>query len=130
MSFILVTLQFAQQVKSVQVFGQTLAVFRGSGGEAHVTDAYCPHIGANMGVGGVVKGDCLECPFHGWLFRGSDGKCVDIPYSSKGECDVVQCGKQWGGMRLMFHAVWSVGCMSGMIRGMRCVRWIVICCVS
>lgn len=71
------------QVKSVQVFGQTLAVFRGLGGEVHVTDAYCPHIGANMAVGGVVKGDCLECPFHGWRFRGSDGKCVDIPYSSK-----------------------------------------------
>lgn len=73
------------QVESVQAFGQTLAVFRGRGGEAHVTDAYCPHIGANMAVGGVVKGDCLECPFHGWRFRGSDGKCEDIPYSSKGE---------------------------------------------
>lgn len=71
------------QVESVQVFGQTLAVFRGSNGEAHVTDAYCPHIGANMAVGGVVKGNCLECPFHGWLFRGSDGKCADIPYSTK-----------------------------------------------
>ena len=73
------------QVRSVQVFGETLAVFRALSGEAHVTDAYCPHIGANMAVGGVVKGDCLECPFHGWRFRGSDGKCVNIPYSSKGK---------------------------------------------
>ncbi|XP_071519486.1 cholesterol 7-desaturase nvd [Panulirus ornatus] len=71
------------QVVPVQVFGETLAVFRGEDGEAHVTDAYCPHIGANLAVGGVVKGDCLECPFHGWLFRGSDGACVHIPYSSK-----------------------------------------------
>lgn len=73
------------QVVPVQVFGETLAVFRGEDGTAHVTDAYCPHIGANLAVGGVVKGDCLECPFHGWLFRGSDGACVHIPYSSKGQ---------------------------------------------
>lgn len=71
------------QVKSVQVLGQTLAVFRDEDGVAHVTDAYCPHIGANLAVGGVVKGNCLECPFHGWRFRGSDGKCVEIPYSNK-----------------------------------------------
>ncbi|XP_045597725.1 cholesterol 7-desaturase nvd isoform X2 [Procambarus clarkii] len=71
------------QVVPVQMFGETLAVFRGEDGSAHVTDAYCPHIGANMAVGGVVKGDCLECPFHGWLFRGSDGACVHIPYSAK-----------------------------------------------
>ncbi|XP_069980673.1 cholesterol 7-desaturase nvd [Penaeus vannamei] len=72
-----------EQVIQVQVFGETLAVFRSKDGTAHVTDAYCPHMGANMAVGGVVKGDCLECPFHGWLFRGSDGSCAHIPYSSK-----------------------------------------------
>nr|XP_053646047.1 cholesterol 7-desaturase nvd-like isoform X2 [Cherax quadricarinatus] len=71
------------QVVSVQMLGETLAVFRDEGGTAHVTDAYCPHIGANLAVGGVVKGDCLECPFHGWLFRGSDGACVHIPYAAK-----------------------------------------------
>ncbi|KAK3891943.1 hypothetical protein Pcinc_004184 [Petrolisthes cinctipes] len=71
------------QVVSVQAFGETMAVFRGEDKMVHVTDAYCPHIGANMAVGGVVKGSCLECPFHGWLFRGTDGVCVDIPYTAK-----------------------------------------------
>lgn len=37
-----------------------------------------------MAEGGRVKGDCLECPFHGWLFRGSDGQCDYIPYADKG----------------------------------------------
>lgn len=69
----------------MQAFGETMAVFRGEDGVVHVTDAYCPHIGANMAVGGVVKGSCLECPFHGWLFRGTDGACVDIPYTAKGK---------------------------------------------
>ena len=37
-----------------------------------------------MAEGGRVKGDCLECPFHGWQFRGSDGQCNHIPYADKG----------------------------------------------
>jgi len=62
--------------------GLELAVFRDSGGEVHALDAFCPHLGANMAVGGTVKGDCLECPFHAWKFDG-EGKCVDIPGAKK-----------------------------------------------
>lgn len=65
--------------------GEQVAVFRGHTGEAHVVDAYCPHLGANLAAGGRVLGDCIECPFHGWQFQGSDGKCVRIPYAEKGE---------------------------------------------
>ncbi|KAF6715727.1 Cholesterol desaturase daf-36 [Oryzias melastigma] len=71
------------EVKSVSMLGQELAVFRGEDGKAYVLDAYCPHLGANLAVGGQVSGSCLECPFHGWQFRGGDGKCVKIPYSKK-----------------------------------------------
>lgn len=65
--------------------GQQVAVFRGQDGKAYVVDAYCPHLGANLAVGGRVVGGCIECPFHGWQFRGQDGKCVKIPYADKGE---------------------------------------------
>lgn len=61
-----------------------MAVFRGQDGEDYVVDAYCPHLGANLAVGGRVVGNCIECPFHGWQFRGNDGKCVKIPYAEKG----------------------------------------------
>ncbi|CAK6965094.1 cholesterol 7-desaturase nvd [Scomber scombrus] len=71
------------EVKNVSVLGEQLAVFRGEDGKAHVMDAYCPHLGANLAVGGRVVGNCLECPFHGWQFRGDDGKCVKIPYAEK-----------------------------------------------
>ena len=37
-----------------------------------------------MAKGGRVKGDCLECPFHSWTFRGEDGYCENIPYTEKG----------------------------------------------
>jgi cholesterol 7-dehydrogenase len=63
--------------------GQQFAVFRDENGHAHVLDAYCPHMGANLAVGGLVTGDCIQCPFHGWKFRGHDGKCMGIPYAEK-----------------------------------------------
>jgi len=63
--------------------GKNLAVFRGEDGRAHALDAYCCHNGANLAVGGLVKGSCLECPFHGWQFRGDDGKCTHIPYCDR-----------------------------------------------
>ncbi|TRY95146.1 hypothetical protein DNTS_003854 [Danionella cerebrum] len=70
-------------VKSATVLGQQVAVFRGQDGKVHVVDAYCPHLGANLAVGGRVVGGCIECPFHGWQFRGVDGKCVKVPYADK-----------------------------------------------
>jgi len=68
-------------VLNVEALGHHFAVFRGEDGEAHILDAYCPHLGANLGCGGKVAGNALQCPFHGWEFRGDDGKCVKIPYS-------------------------------------------------
>lgn len=65
---------------SISVVGHDLALFRGMDGQAYVVDAYCPHLGANLAVGSRIKdGNCIECPFHGWRFNGSDGKCTFIP---------------------------------------------------
>ncbi|EFN68179.1 3-chlorobenzoate-3,4-dioxygenase oxygenase subunit [Camponotus floridanus] len=71
------------QVKHVSALGENFAVFRTEKGVVNILDAYCPHLGANMGEGGRVKGDCLECPFHSWTFRGEDGRCDNIPYAEK-----------------------------------------------
>lgn len=72
----------AGQVKRLHYLGRELVAFRGEGGEAHVLDAYCPHLGAHLGVGGRVEGDAIRCPFHGWLWSG-DGSCVQIPYARR-----------------------------------------------
>ena len=45
-------------------------------------DAFCPHLGAHLGYGGTVHGDCIVCPFHGWRFDG-DGSNVEIPHSDR-----------------------------------------------
>ncbi|XP_053138678.1 cholesterol 7-desaturase nvd-like [Hemicordylus capensis] len=71
------------EVRNVAALGEQFAVFRDRDGKVHVVDAYCPHLGANLAVGGRVVGNCIECPFHGWQFRGTDGKCTRIPYSEK-----------------------------------------------
>ena len=68
-------------VKYVQILGEHLAVFRGEDGVVYILDAYCPHLGANIAVGGQVKGSCIQCPFHGWCFEGDSGDCVEVPYS-------------------------------------------------
>mmetsp|Transcript_14556 Transcript_14556/g.27246 ORF Transcript_14556/g.27246 Transcript_14556/m.27246 type:complete len:692 (+) Transcript_14556:84-2159(+) len=69
-------------VKYIQAMGKDLAVFRGEDGIARCLDAYCIHLGSNMAIGGKVKDNCLQCPFHLWTFDGS-GKCTHIPYSPK-----------------------------------------------
>ncbi|KAJ3109244.1 hypothetical protein HDU96_007275 [Phlyctochytrium bullatum] len=70
------------QVRLVTALGRSFAVFRGEDdGAIGVVDAMCPHLGANMAVGGRVVGNSLECPFHGWRFD-KTGKCVDIPYAT------------------------------------------------
>ncbi|KAM7359864.1 cholesterol 7-desaturase nvd isoform 2-T3 [Cochliomyia hominivorax] len=72
----------AGEVKSISALGEQFAVFRTLDNSLYILDAYCPHMGANLGVGGRVIGDSVECPFHQWSFRGIDGKCVNVPYSS------------------------------------------------
>ncbi|XP_063792207.1 cholesterol 7-desaturase nvd-like [Pseudophryne corroboree] len=70
-------------VHNLTVCGEQVAVYRTQEGKVYVVDAYCPHLGANLAVGGQVVGDCIECPFHGWQFHGKDGKCARIPYAEK-----------------------------------------------
>lgn len=69
-------------VKRMHYLDRELAVFRGESGAVHALDAYCPHLGAHLGEGGVVVGDTVRCPFHGWRWSGR-GACVEIPYASR-----------------------------------------------
>jgi nitrite reductase/ring-hydroxylating ferredoxin subunit len=67
-------------IKPLHYFGRDLVLFRGAGGRPHLFDAYCPHLGAHLGVGSKVDGDALRCAFHGWRFDGASGQCTDVPY--------------------------------------------------
>lgn len=67
------------EVQRVVCFDRELALYRTRSGVAVVQDAFCPHLGAHLGVEGRVVGESLRCPFHGWRFDTS-GECVEIPY--------------------------------------------------
>ena len=70
------------EVTARRYWGRDLVLWRDEGGEFHLQDAFCPHLGAHLGVGGKVEGAELECPFHGWRFDG-EGACTKIPYSER-----------------------------------------------
>ena len=72
----------AGEVKRAHYFDSELALFRTRSGEAKVLDAYCAHLGAHLAEGGRVRGETIQCPFHGWRYDGS-GTCVEIPYCQK-----------------------------------------------
>jgi 3-ketosteroid 9alpha-monooxygenase subunit A len=74
-------------VLPIHAFGVDLVAFRGEDGEVAVLDAYCPHMGAHLGHGGLVEGDRLVCPFHGWRWR-RDGSCAAVPYSKRAREEV------------------------------------------
>jgi len=70
-------------VKPLSYFGTKLVLFRTEDGEAKILDAFCPHLGAHLGIGGKVVGDSIKCPFHAWEFDGA-GACTRIPYLREG----------------------------------------------
>ena len=70
----------AGEVKAVRYFGEDLVLYRTLDGQACLSSAYCPHLGAHLGHGGVADEVGISCPFHGWKFNPA-GEVVDIPYA-------------------------------------------------
>jgi nitrite reductase/ring-hydroxylating ferredoxin subunit len=69
-------------VLPLRYFGKHLVLFRAESGEPYVLSAFCPHLGAHLGHGGVVSGESIRCPFHGWCFDGR-GACTDVPLATR-----------------------------------------------
>jgi phenylpropionate dioxygenase-like ring-hydroxylating dioxygenase large terminal subunit len=61
----------------LRMLGQDFVLFRDGDGTARCLSNTCIHRGASL-AGGRLKGDCIECPYHGWQFDG-DGRCRRIP---------------------------------------------------
>lgn len=66
-----------EQARSFKIFKQRLAIYRSASGQVYALDAFCPHLGADLG-NGRVRGETLECYFHQWRF-GPDGRLLQIP---------------------------------------------------
>jgi phenylpropionate dioxygenase-like ring-hydroxylating dioxygenase large terminal subunit len=68
------------KAKSFTICGQRIVIFRGEDGKVRALDAYCPHLGTDLGIG-RVEGNFVRCFFHHWVFDG-EGNCQHIPCQS------------------------------------------------
>ena len=69
--------EITEQPLKRRMLGQDFVLFRDSQGIARCLSNTCPHRGGSL-AGGKVKGDCVECPYHGWQYDG-EGHCHRIP---------------------------------------------------
>jgi phenylpropionate dioxygenase-like ring-hydroxylating dioxygenase large terminal subunit len=66
--------------KPVMLLGARLVAYRGEDKCVYVTQNRCAHRGSPLHPGRVV-GSEIECPYHGWRFKGRSGVCSVIPSS-------------------------------------------------
>ncbi len=60
-----------------RLLGRDFVLYRDSNGEVQCLSDVCLHRGGSL-AGGVVRDDCVACPYHGWQFNGA-GKVEFIP---------------------------------------------------
>jgi nitrite reductase (NADH) small subunit len=61
----------------VVVHDTPIALFRWEGSVFAIDDR-CPHMGMSLATGSMANG-VVECPWHGWRFRITDGAWVSCP---------------------------------------------------
>lgn len=67
-----------EKILSVKRFGNEYVMYRQKDGKINVFDAFCPHLGAHLGVEGKIIEDNIRCPFHGWIFN-NEGTLTEVP---------------------------------------------------
>ncbi len=67
----------AERPVKVRMLGHHFALWRDRKGVVRCISDTCSHRGGSL-ADGRIRGDCVECPYHGWTFDGA-GKCVRLP---------------------------------------------------
>jgi len=73
--------KLTDEPRRVRMLGQDFVLFRDTDRQAHCLANTCSHRGGSL-AGGKIKGDCIQCPYHGWEFDG-EGRCTKIPSLGK-----------------------------------------------
>lgn len=93
----------AQAPVRVRMLDHDFVLFRDAQGQAHCLSDTCIHRGASLSAG-KVKGDRVQCPYHGWQFDGS-GRVCKIPslgpgsenkVPSRGQVDAYPVAEKFG----------------------------------
>jgi nitrite reductase/ring-hydroxylating ferredoxin subunit len=56
-----------------------LCLYRDANDTVRAVDDRCPHRRMPLSMGWVTPEGWLQCPYHGWCFDGSTGRCAAIP---------------------------------------------------
>ena len=66
----------------MKVLGEELLLYRGASGKVVLTQLRCAHRSLALDFG-RVEGDCIRCPYHGWLYD-AEGQCLEQPAEPEG----------------------------------------------
>lgn len=79
-------IEFGNKVKTqpvlAKVHNHDLVLWRNPDGTINAQSDLCVHRGGSL-AGGKVVGNCVQCPYHGWMYDRS-GACVKIPSNREG----------------------------------------------
>jgi phenylpropionate dioxygenase-like ring-hydroxylating dioxygenase large terminal subunit len=70
------------QLLARTIMQQPIVLYRKADGNVAALQDRCPHRFAPLHMGKIVKGDCVQCPYHGLEFN-SSGACVLNPHGTK-----------------------------------------------
>jgi len=71
-----------RSILTKQFVGNQIVLFRMENGQACASMAHCPHLGAHLGLVGLIEGNLIRCPFHDFEFDAL-GVCVKGGYDVK-----------------------------------------------
>jgi 5,5'-dehydrodivanillate O-demethylase len=77
--------------RPIEVLSEKFTLYRGEGGDFHLTQFRCPHRGAQLSLG-WVEGDDIRCRYHGWRFDRT-GQCLEQPNVEMSNADRVKLRK-------------------------------------
>lgn len=64
------------RIKSFRILARPVGIIRNSDGTFFATEISCKHQNADLSTG-LIKGDFLTCPRHGWRYNLETGECVN-----------------------------------------------------
>ncbi len=70
-----------KELKAVKLLGEAIVLYRKSDGTVSALEDACPHRKLPLSMG-RIKGDDVECGYHGLTFDGS-GTCTRVPGAEK-----------------------------------------------
>jgi phenylpropionate dioxygenase-like ring-hydroxylating dioxygenase large terminal subunit len=91
-------------VNSFKILKQRVVIFRTESGSIVALDAFCPHLGADLG-NGRVKGENIQCYFHQWEFN-KNGKLQKVPCLKELDSSLEKVGNRSYPVKELYGHIW------------------------